>query len=71
MSYTTNIKNEVAFLEETKSEAIAELSGFIRNNSYIEDNKLFLTTENKKIKDNIVNTIKKNIRNKCKCRNKE
>lgn len=59
MSYTTNIKNEVAFLEETKSEAIAELSGFIRNNSYIEDNKLFLTTENKKIKDNIVNTIEK------------
>ena len=59
MSYTTSIKNEIAFLEKFKSETIAELSGFIRNNGYIDDNKLFLTTENKKIMENIVSTIKK------------
>ena len=35
MSYTTSIKNEIAFLEKFKSETIAELSGFIRNNGYI------------------------------------
>ena len=57
MSYTTSIKNEIAFLEKFKSETIAELSGFIRNNGYIDDNKLFLTTENKKIMENIVSTI--------------
>ena len=59
MSYTTNIKNEIAFLEKFKSETIAELSGFIRNNGYIDNNKLFLTTENKKIMENLVSTIKK------------
>ena len=59
MSYTTSIKNEIAFLEKFKSETIAELSGFIRNSGYIDDNKLFLTTENKKIMENIVSTIKK------------
>ena len=59
MSYTTSIKNEIAFLEKFKSETIAELSGFIRNNGYIDNNKLFLTTENKKIMENLVSTIKK------------
>lgn len=59
MSYTTSIKNEVAFIERTKSEMIAELSGFIRNNGYIENNVLTLTTENEKIKDNLTNALKK------------
>ncbi len=59
MSYTTNIKNEIAFIERTKSEIIAELSGFIRNNGYIDNDKLFLTTENINIKDRIVTLIEK------------
>ena len=31
MSYTTKIKEEIASIENTKSEMIAELAGFIRN----------------------------------------
>ena len=42
MSYTTRIKNEIAEIESTKSEMIAEISGFIRNNGYIENNILYL-----------------------------
>lgn len=51
MSYTTRIKNEISTIENTRSETIAELSGFIRNNATIEDNSLFITTENKNISD--------------------
>ncbi|MCI8347465.1 MAG: DNA-binding protein WhiA [Bacilli bacterium] len=54
MSYTTQIKNEIVKREETKSELIATLSAFVRNNGYIEDNILFLTTENLAIKNKIV-----------------
>ena len=35
MSYTTKIKEEIASIENTKSEMIAELAGFIRNNGTI------------------------------------
>ena len=50
MSYTTSIKNEIAFLEKFKSETIAELSGFIRNNGYIDDNKFLSCSWDKTIK---------------------
>lgn len=46
MSYTTEIKKEISSIISTKSEMIAELSGFIRNNGIIENNILSLTTEN-------------------------
>ena len=47
MSFTTNIKDEISKIEGTKSESIAELSGFVRNNGVINNNILTLTTENK------------------------
>lgn len=46
MSYTTEIKEEISSIRSTKSEIIAELSGFIRNNGTVENNVLSLTTEN-------------------------
>lgn len=46
MSYTIKIKEEISNLDVTKSEMIAELSGFIRNNGVLHDNILHLTTEN-------------------------
>jgi hypothetical protein len=55
MSYTTKIKNEIAQIENTESETIAELSAFIRNNGYIENECLYLTTEN----ENILNRLTK------------
>ena len=33
MSYTTKIKEEISQIKNTKSESIAELSGFLRNNA--------------------------------------
>lgn len=58
MSYTTKIKEEISTIQPTGSERIAELSGFIRNNATISDNKIFLTTENKKTVERIKNFIK-------------
>ncbi len=46
MSYTVEIKQEISSLSSTNSEMIAELSGFVRNNAYINNDTLFLTTEN-------------------------
>ena len=46
MPYTTDIKEEISSIKSSKSEMIAELSGFIRNNGTIENNTLNLTTEN-------------------------
>ena len=44
MSYTVEIKQEISSLPTTNSEMIAELSGFVRNNAYINNDTLFLTT---------------------------
>lgn len=57
MSYTTKIKNEIIKIKQEKSESIAELSGFFRNNGYVSDEVLYLTTENKIIKDEIIKII--------------
>lgn len=46
MSFTISIKKEISELEVTKSEAIAELSGYIRNNSNISKDKITMSTEN-------------------------
>lgn len=59
MSYTTRIKNEIITIEESKSELIALLSAFIRNNGYLEDGILFLTTENDNTKNKIINSFKR------------
>ena len=46
MSYTETIKEEISYIKSTKSEMIAELSGFVRNNATFIDGSLSLTTEN-------------------------
>ncbi len=46
MSYTTKIKEEICQKKNGKSEMIAELSGFMRNNGSIKEEKFILTTEN-------------------------
>ena len=58
MSYTTKIKEEIASIENTKSEMIAELAGFIRNNGTVTKDKIVLTTENKKTVERIKIFIK-------------
>ncbi|MBE6157608.1 MAG: DNA-binding protein WhiA [Firmicutes bacterium] len=58
MSYTTKIKDEIITIKGTKSETIALLSGFVRNNGYINNNVLHLTTENEKIADIIIDYFK-------------
>ena len=45
MSYTVTIKEEISNIKSTKSEMIAELSGFVRNNATFIDGSLSLTTE--------------------------
>lgn len=58
MSYTTKIKEEIASIENTKSEMIAELAGFIRNNGTLTNDYIVLTTENKKTVERIKTFIK-------------
>ena len=45
MSYTTKIKQEITDIESSSSEMIAELSGFLRNNSDISKGTLSTTSE--------------------------
>ncbi len=54
MSYTTKIKNEILNIEGSKTELIAELSGFVRNNGEFAEDTLKLTTENNAIKERII-----------------
>ena len=58
MSYTTKIKEEIASIENTKSEMIAELAGFIRNNGTLTKDSIILTTENKMTVERIKKFIK-------------
>ena len=58
MSYTIKIKEEIATINSTKSEIIAELSGFIRNNATVTENKIKLTTENEKTLKHLTDIIK-------------
>lgn len=53
MSYTVRIKEEIATKECSKSEMIAELSGFIRNNGTLSDGTIILTTENETTKNRV------------------
>ena len=45
MSFATDVKNEISDLRLSKSENIAELSAFIRNNGHIFDDSILLYTE--------------------------
>lgn len=58
MSFTTNIKNEISKIKNTKLESIAELSGFIRNNGYYEDSIVNMVTENATVAKRIYTLIK-------------
>lgn len=58
MSYTVRIKEEIATIKSTKSEMIAELSGFIRNNGTYSDNTIILTTESETTKERIIKFLK-------------
>lgn len=58
MSYTVTIKEEIAAIKSTKSELLAELSGYIRNNAIISSDKIIVTTENKFTVDRISSSIK-------------
>ncbi len=71
MSYTTKIKNEILNIEGSKTELIAELSGFVRNNGEIEENTLRLTTENKEIKDRLFEILNKLYETKVEIETKE
>ena len=46
MSFTTTIKEEISRIDNTKSESIAELSGFMRNNGNYSDTTIDLVSEN-------------------------
>ena len=58
MSFTVKIKEEISNAERTKSERLAGLSGYIRNNATISKNKITMTTENKFIVERVTNGIK-------------
>ena len=49
MSFATEVKNELCFLDYSDNDVIVLLSGFVRNNYSIVDGCLVLSTENAKI----------------------
>ena len=49
ISFTSNVKNEVASLDGTRNENIAMLSAILRNNMRYEDGSIIITTENSKV----------------------
>ena len=58
MSFTTNIKEELTRFDNTKSESIAELSGFLRNNVDFSDGNINLATENATVAKRIYSLVK-------------
>lgn len=58
MSFATNVKNEITGYNGTKTEKIALLSGFIRNNGTYDDEKISLITENATVARKIYTLIK-------------
>ena len=58
MSFTVTIKEEIAKQTSTRSEIIAELSAYIRNNGTIGKKKITLSTENHFIVERVTNQIK-------------
>jgi len=58
MSFAINVKNEITKYEGTKTENIALLSGFVRNNGNVTKEKLELITENSSIAKKIYQLFK-------------
>ena len=58
MSFTTTIKEEISRIKNTRSENIAELSGFLRNNGTCTDTTIDLVTENATVAKRIYQLIK-------------
>lgn len=58
MSFATNVKNEICGYNGTKTEKIALLSGFIRNNGTYDEDKISLITENASVAKKIYTLIK-------------
>lgn len=58
MSFTIKIKQEISNIKSTKSEMIAELSAYVKNNGVFNDDRLTLNTENKFIVERVSNFIK-------------
>ncbi len=58
MSFTVTIKEEISNIKSTKSELIAELSAYIRNDGDFTKENIIMTTENKFLVDHIVEIMK-------------
>jgi len=58
MSFTITIKEEISKIKSTRSEVIAELSAYIRNNGTITNDKITLTTENHFIVERVIDEFK-------------
>ena len=58
MSFTTTIKEELCRIDNTKSESISELSGFLRNNGDCDEYNIELVTENATVAKRIYKLIK-------------
>ena len=58
MSFTTTIKEEISRIDNTKSESISELSGFLRNNGECDEKSIELVTENATVAKRIYKLIK-------------
>lgn len=58
MSFTTTIKEEISRIDNTRSESISELSGFLRNNGSCTDTTIDLLTENATVAKRIYKLIK-------------
>ena len=58
MSFTTNIKEEIARIPNSKSESISELAGFLRNNGEYTIDSIDLITENATVAKRIYQLMK-------------
>lgn len=58
MSFTTTIKEEISRIQNTRSESISELSGFLRNNGTCTDTTIDLLTENATVAKRIYQLMK-------------
>ncbi len=58
MSFSMDIKDEIANFERTKTERIAELSAFVRNNGKFSKKKIELSTENIMVSKRILTLFK-------------
>lgn len=58
MSFTVKVKEEISNIKSTKSEIIAELSAYIRNNGTIANDKVTLQTENHFLIKRVINELK-------------